>query len=461
MKRLVFCFDGTWNKLTADNPTNVVMTAESVSSVTDENISQLIFYDDGVGTAKGEVVTGGVFGRGLVKNMADGYRFLIFNYDPGDEIYVFGFSRGAYTARSFVGLLSASGILHRSYAAMVDEAIQLYRDRANTEEYIERAMRFRSRRSPMVCVSDNENQWRLARKLQSAPKLSIRYVGVWDTVGGLGIPSRFWIANLVNRRFRFHNTDLSDFVCSARHAIAIDERRKDFVPTLWENLDDLNKAAGTTSDSEDAKYRQVWFPGTHSSVGGGGDRRGLSDQALHWIWDGAMQMGLQLNTDPRSRIFELAPNYTEFIADSEEPSFFYRLMNIRGADRIPGPAHLHEVSFSARKRWHENPQHLQDQRPYRPLTLNRVAAELNKLKATDLGVGDEFRKRISQGQYRIYRVKPRDGLRSIAKRFYGSADDETKIFEANRDFIENKNKIDAGQVLRLPLDGLLANENIA
>jgi hypothetical protein len=96
MKRLVFCFDGTWNRLDAQYSTNVVLTAESVLPLTQENVAQVVFYDEGVGTSKFESLSGGMFGAGLLKNMADGYRFLIFNYSPGDEIYVFGFSRGAY-----------------------------------------------------------------------------------------------------------------------------------------------------------------------------------------------------------------------------------------------------------------------------------------------------------------------------------------------------------------------------
>src|SRR6202171_3554538 len=122
MKRLVLCFDGTWNKLDAQYPTNVVLTAESVLPLTHENIAQVIFHDEGVRTSKFESLSGGMFGAGLVRNMADGYRFLIFNYSPGDEIYVFGFSRGAYTARSFVGVLRTFGILLRGYGSKGKEA---------------------------------------------------------------------------------------------------------------------------------------------------------------------------------------------------------------------------------------------------------------------------------------------------------------------------------------------------
>jgi uncharacterized protein (DUF2235 family) len=153
MKRLVFCFDGTWNKLDAQYPTNVVLTSESVLPLTKENVAQVVFYDEGVGTSKFESLSGGMFGAGLLKNMADGYRFLIFNYSPGDEIYVFGFSRGAYTARSFAGLLHTSGILLRGYASKVNEAIELYRRRDTTPDFNEQVLCFRRDNSPDICVT--------------------------------------------------------------------------------------------------------------------------------------------------------------------------------------------------------------------------------------------------------------------------------------------------------------------
>src|SRR2546421_4524568 len=119
MKRLVFCFDGTWNRIDAAHSTNVVMTAESVLPLASDNVSQLIYYHEGVGTGRWDRIRGGIFGSGLVQNLADAYRFLIFNHTPGDEIYVFGFSRGAYTARSFVGLIGCCGILLRKDAGKV------------------------------------------------------------------------------------------------------------------------------------------------------------------------------------------------------------------------------------------------------------------------------------------------------------------------------------------------------
>lgn len=450
MKRLIFCFDGTWNKLDAQHPTNVVLTAESVLPLTRENIAQVIFYDEGVGTSKFESLSGGMFGAGLVRNMADGYRFLIFNYSPGDEIYVFGFSRGAYTARSFVGLLRTSGILLRGYASKVNEAIALYRRRDNSPGFVEEVLCFRRDNSPDICVTTDEQQWREKAGIpsQNTPTLEIRYLGVWDTVGALGIPSRFSISGPLDKKFEFHDTSLSSFVLSARHAVAIDERRKDFIPTLWDNTDELNAKRGINPTAPDAPYQQRWFPGVHSSVGGGGERRGLSDQSLDWILDGARSAGLVLDPQNSSRIFELKPDYMEYIENSTEQSLYYRIANkLAAADRLPGPQALHEVSMSARRRWLEDPKNLRDGVKYRPATLHRVQVELDQLNPADFGLGEVA---DSNAHYTMYQVKRGDSLRAIAKELLGSANEADRIFKANLNKLDSADRIYPGQMLRIP-----------
>jgi uncharacterized protein (DUF2235 family) len=458
MKRLVFCFDGTWNKLDAQYPTNVVLTAESVLPLTRENVAQVIFYDEGVGTSKFESLSGGMFGAGLVRNMADGYRFLIFNYSPGDEVYVFGFSRGAYTARSFVGLLRTSGILLRGYASKVNEAIELYRRRDITPEFNEEVLCFRRDNSPDICVTPDEQQWRekLGIPSQTTPRLQVRYLGVWDTVGALGIPSRFAIAGPLDKKFEFHDTSLSAFVLSARHAVAIDERRKDFVPTLWDNTDALNEERGIDPTAPDAPYQQRWFPGVHSSVGGGGERRGLSDQSLDWILDGALSAGLVLDPQSSSRIFELKPDYTEYIENSTEQSLYYRIANkIAAADRLPGPGTIHEVSTSARRRWLEDPKNLKGNTKYRPPTLDRVKGELDKLNPADFGLGEVA---DSNARYTMYQVRRGDTLRGIAKDLLGSADEADRIFKANLNKLDSPDRIYPGQMLRIPKEADLTTK---
>lgn len=126
MKRLVFCFDGSWNRLDADCPTNVVLMAESIRPTASDGTTQIVYYDEGVGTGKREKFRGGVLGMGLLTNLREAYRFLIFNYEPGDEIFIFGFSRGAYTARSFAGFTRHVGVLDINSASQINRALSLY-----------------------------------------------------------------------------------------------------------------------------------------------------------------------------------------------------------------------------------------------------------------------------------------------------------------------------------------------
>ena len=286
----------------------------------------------------------------------------MFNYSPGDEIYIFGFSRGAYTARSFVGLLNACGVIMRSKASIIDYAIDLYKKRpddknpAEVEYYEEELFTFRAENSPYVVRSDEEAARRgRITSMSDYPRLRINYLGVWDTVGALGIPARYWWSSRINKKHLFHNVRLSSFVKSARHAVAIDERRLDFAPTLWENLDDMNIAAGKKPEAEDAPYQEKWFASVHSSIGGGGDRRGLSDLALEWVLTGARLAGLVFDPDGFSRVYEFKPNYRDHLECSKEPGVIYNTMSWIGADRKPGPKGIHQVSWSARRRWMENP----------------------------------------------------------------------------------------------------------
>ncbi|MBW8303466.1 MAG: DUF2235 domain-containing protein, partial [Brevundimonas sp.] len=226
MKRIVFCFDGTWNRLDAQFPTNVVFTAESVVPIAPNGVAQLIHYDEGVGTEKFEKLTGGMFGAGIERNLAEAYRFLVFNYTPGDELYVFGFSRGAYTARSFCGLLANVGIIRRRDAAKIGEAVRLYQSRKPDDEvHASNSLQFRKSYSPDVCVSPEEDAWRCVNVegyvAGTVPLLKITYLGVWDTVGSLGIPDRYKLLAFMDRGKEFHDTDLSPFIGAARHAVAL------------------------------------------------------------------------------------------------------------------------------------------------------------------------------------------------------------------------------------------------
>lgn len=248
MKRIVFCFDGTWEELNTKYPTNVVLTAECILPSAQDGKVQIVHYDPGVGTTKQLHWRGGISGKGLLEVIVEAYSFLVFNYDVGDQIFVFGFSRGAFTARSFIGLLRCVGILRRNNVTQINDVVKRYRDRAPDENPDSNDLfEFRFKYSPQICVDQTEEDWRVKNKgavKGQSPILRIRYLGIWETVGSLGIPLTNPIARFFDQKFAFHDESITGMVTSARHAVAIDERHVGFNhPTLWDNFDALNYRA--------------------------------------------------------------------------------------------------------------------------------------------------------------------------------------------------------------------------
>lgn len=294
----VFC-DGTWNKSDAPNPTNVVRLAQAVRNSQENNKErqQVVIYVEGVGTGRGagkiakklDKVLGGVFGWGLLENIKEAYRAIVFNYQPGDQIFLFGFSRGAYTARSLAGLIRKSGILPRENIHLIDEAIELYKKGGGENKPdAPHILRERQKLSPQIATSNDDQ----AARDGDVPILRIAYLGVWDTVGALGVPSAIrFLAKPINKKYGFHDHDLSSSVAMARHAVSIDETRKTFPPTLWQNLDQLNQRF----PAEIANYQELWFAGDHAAVGGGGEAKGLSRVAMDFIAEGAARAGLDID----------------------------------------------------------------------------------------------------------------------------------------------------------------------
>jgi uncharacterized protein (DUF2235 family) len=298
-KRIVICSDGTW--FTPEHkfkgvitPSNVYKMACAIKPRADDK-EQIVLYDKGVGTGGiWDRFAGGAFGRGLFKNIEDAYFFLVHNYTEGDEIYLFGFSRGAYTVRSTAGLIRKCGLLRKIHADKFDDAYKLYRRRDATPDTPE-AIKFRE---------------------DYALNVRIRFIGVWDTVGALGIPFGF-LAFLTKSRYEFHDVRLSRIVENGFHAIAIDERRKPYKPTLWEIQPD------TTQHIE-----QVWFAGVHNNIGGGYPDSRLSDLAFHWMKEKAEACGLALDAVYIEQLIK--PNYAGEIYRSKIAGL-YKLV---GADYV-------------------------------------------------------------------------------------------------------------------------------
>jgi uncharacterized protein (DUF2235 family) len=264
-KRIVICADGTWNRpeedLSKDFPTNVLKLARAIKPIASDRVPQQVFYDWGVGSYYSRVV-GGVTGKGLHKNIMDDYRYIVQNYKHGDELFLFGFSRGAYTIRSLCGMINNCGIIKRPDASRIQEAFELYKKRG------------------AVNAPDGKNAIKF-RKSYSHISRKVKFVGVWDNVGAMGIPISF--LGLFEDRDEFYDTKMGPIIKVARHAMAIDEKRSDFEPTIWEPRPGID-------------LKQVWFAGVHSDVGGSyaPDRDGglASDYAMQWIMREAKKVSL-------------------------------------------------------------------------------------------------------------------------------------------------------------------------
>ncbi|MFA5205067.1 MAG: DUF2235 domain-containing protein [Lentisphaeria bacterium] len=279
MKRLVLCCDGTWNKpdTLADGrpvPSNVVRLAYRVAKRDDSGVPQVLFYDMGVGTDNlSDHITGGVLGDGLEDNIHDAYRFLIGNYEPGDEIFLFGFSRGAFTVRSIGGMIRKCGILRRGAVEQYVMAKELYHSGTRPDDA--KAVAFRQQYS-----------------LSPDAPIPIKFIGVWDTVGSLGIPKNGGEAP----KYQFHDTELSRTVENACHALAIDEHRAPFQPSLWSYIPKPSQ-----------KVEQVWFCGAHSDVGGGyaslaDKKKNASNIPLQWMLGKAASAGLKLDDEAMAEL---------------------------------------------------------------------------------------------------------------------------------------------------------------
>ena len=282
-KRLVVCCDGTWQNQNNEIPTNVFKLAQAVKPIAkhQEEINQVLYYDPGIGAIEKETggswvkntldllkrFGGGAFGWWIDEKIRSAYIFLCLNYLPGDEIYLFGFSRGAYTVRSLAGLINCAGLLKRPDINKTAEAYRIYRLRDPQQR----------QRNAIDFCDRHQTQ-----------RVELKFLGCWDTVGALGVPNLIpWlpIDKIFQRKYKFHDFKLSPIVENARHAIAIDEIKPAFEVAIME-----------ASANFEGTLKQVWFPGNHGCVGGGtAETIGLSNAALKWMADEASQLGLDLD----------------------------------------------------------------------------------------------------------------------------------------------------------------------
>lgn len=277
MKRIVIGCDGTWHDLKQAYPSNVAKMAQGVAASDSHGVHQIVYYNEGLGTdqirSEKSLIDsaikwlGGGVGLGIDYKIQKAYTFLCLNYVPGDEIYLAGFSRGAYTVRCLAGLIYNAGLPRRQFVRMIPEAYELYRDMGD---------------STKPCGDDAK---RFRQEYGDRPP--IKALCCWDTVASLGVPNlfqRLGLSEKLNSRYQFHDCRINPLIERAFHAVAIDENRKVFDYTPMES---------TRPD----QLAQRWFVGGHGSVGGGSEvERELSDRPLEWMLDHVSALGLAIDT---------------------------------------------------------------------------------------------------------------------------------------------------------------------
>jgi uncharacterized protein (DUF2235 family) len=350
VKQLIVCSDGTWQKVNSPYPTNVVKITQAIASSPDN----LVFYGEGIGTGNSiDRITGGLFGWGIDKNIQDAYRFLCLNYAPGDRIYLFGFSRGAYTVRSLVGLIRSIGMLPRQGVRKIPQAYKIYQDAKG--EYVDKNEAIREN----VKVRDDDAVEKFRQQMTAEfgtdyhEEIPIVVLACWDTVGALGVPRSAWIPSFIdrffNKKYLFHNTKLSSTIEYAFHAVAIDEHRKVFLQTPMK-------------PAKDGQLTEVWFPGGHGCVGGGTRKNSpLSNAALLWTIESIEKLNLGLKFD-RNKIED--GTFTDPKIEIEEEAKFPLSKALRV---IPPAATLDRSVF---QRWHYSVDR------YRPKNLIATHAKL-------------------------------------------------------------------------------------
>lgn len=326
MANLIVCCDGTWNTPDQEDrglpsPTNVVRLHGALAPRDAKGTPQHAYYRKGVGTSGSWLARklGGGTGRGLSDDIKSAYHWICETYRAGDRLFLFGFSRGAYSARSLAGLVGKLGVMDFTHCATepaqkwrrVERAYQAYRAGVSGQDW------------------DNP--------LPRHAEVDIHFLGVWDTVGALGIPDEMLINVFDDPQvYRFHDTLLSARVRVARHAVSLDELRQSFAPTLW-------SAHHPTTD-----MAQVWFAGVHGDVGGSYADRGLGDHALNWMMTEATAQGLAFRPGARD---QLRPDHHGAVHNSVTGMFTRMRTRPRSAPSLAGAdSPLHD---SARQR-HRN-----------------------------------------------------------------------------------------------------------
>ncbi|TFK67032.1 hypothetical protein BDN72DRAFT_961314 [Pluteus cervinus] len=282
-KKIILALDGTWQDGTTQKDrqlaTNIWKLARAIHRRDENGIHQVVYYQSGVGSTdeswgqwvsnQMESIVGGATGLGLAKKVKEAYMFLSRNWEPGDEIYIFGFSRGAYTARTVAGLIGDIGVLRKEDMESWWQIYENYQQSGTTKGKKE--------------ADEFLEPWRKKREeweRTNVGKFTIKVLGVFDTVGALGIPGFY--PKQINF-FGFNDLTLGKHVENAFHAMSLNENRHDFQVSKWK--------FGPGSEPVDGQtVKQVWFAGTHADIGGGWEESDLSIISLMWMADSVKDM---------------------------------------------------------------------------------------------------------------------------------------------------------------------------
>ncbi len=273
-KRVGLFLDGTWNNV-SDN-TNVWR----LKSLCTKSSEQLVYYSAGVGTQSGQHISGGMFGIGINEEVISAYEWLVEHYEQDAQLFIFGFSRGAFTARSLAGFISKCGLLKPGSPVSMKQLYERYRK--GTAQSVRALGKVTESGLPL------EDKW-IKEYSRAIP---IWFQGVWDTVGALGVPLPC-VPKVSRSDFAFLETDLRINDTHAYHALAIDEHREAFAPTLW--VRSTPKHGDTYPDRDLDHVEQRWFVGAHANVGGGYEDDLLAQIPLEWLMTKAVSHGLQFN----------------------------------------------------------------------------------------------------------------------------------------------------------------------
>ncbi|MGH1427865.1 MAG: DUF2235 domain-containing protein [Arenicella sp.] len=337
-KNIIICSDGTGNSGGLGSVTNVWRIFEAVKR-DDENQNQIAFYDDGVGTEsfKPLRLLGGAFGLGLARNVRQLYAEICGAYEPGDRIYYFGFSRGAFTVRTLLGWIMKAGLIDPSHCA----------DRSELDRLVKisyKALRTEFKTIPQKKMTPDNSlalagyQKQLHGKLfnlDSEQQASLaHFIGVWDTVDAVGFPvdivASFW--NNWIHQFKFPDHLLNEKVRNAYHALAIDDERRTFHPQPW---DELNV-------KETQNLHQVWFSGMHANVGGGYPQDGMAMVSLVWIMNAAIEAGVKF-TAGLETLYRDRANKMEKMYDSRSGLGVYYRFAPRNLEKLRNKYNLREL----------------------------------------------------------------------------------------------------------------------